>query len=263
MILYTNGCSWTWGGGLHDLFKRKDGTIDDEYRLKLLWPGHLSRLIKADKVVNLAAACGSNQRIVRTTIDWISKQNKSDLENTVAVIQFSEWNRFEKYIPLSNNYFENDKHRWLRCRIDSALFEYEGPTTHSEDDENFIQREIKYINRRLMTTNLVENYYDILQQLYALKGIFTTYGVKNYYFWHLGQGWLSFPPNARGLIYKDFDILDQINGAYNWSDFDEKHEDYWQYERLVPNQHVHPSLEGHKQLAQIIYDRMKRKGYNR
>jgi hypothetical protein len=269
MILYTNGCSWTWGGGLDEHFRYDDGRVNDDIRLNLVWPKHLSDLLKTDKVYNISTACGSNQRIIRTTIDWVTSQSKTDLEDTVAVIQFSEWSRFEKYVPISDkDPYENLKERWLKCRIDSALFDYNGP--EGPDEHRYLQEEIKHINRRLKTTSPIENFYTTLQQMYALKGIFDTYGVKDYYFWHLGQGWLSFPLQYRELIYKDFKVLDQFDNFTSWDDFNSSkgcsfkdHPDYWYYERLAPDVPVHPSLLGHKQLAELIYDRMKRKGFNR
>jgi len=63
MILLVNGCSFTWGGGLD-----KQG---DQVRETSVWSHHLGALMNAEKVVNLAAGCGSNQRIFRTTVDYI------------------------------------------------------------------------------------------------------------------------------------------------------------------------------------------------
>jgi hypothetical protein len=63
--LFTNGCSWTWGGSLEEYWET------EEDRLKLVWPHHLGNLLRADNVVNLSLSCGSNQRIVRTTLNWL------------------------------------------------------------------------------------------------------------------------------------------------------------------------------------------------
>jgi hypothetical protein len=36
--LLTNGCSWTWGGGI-------DNYMSDEDRIKNVWPHHLMNLL--------------------------------------------------------------------------------------------------------------------------------------------------------------------------------------------------------------------------
>ena len=87
--IFANGCSWTWGGALdyndHDRFQ------------KITWPAHLKKLFRYENVVNKAMGCGSNQRIVRTTFDWVTSQPKEILENTIAVIQWSDPFRYEYY----------------------------------------------------------------------------------------------------------------------------------------------------------------------
>ena len=81
--LLTNGCSWTAGGGLTDIY-------DLEYlKNHITWPAHLKNLMNFDNQINLSAGCGSNQRIFRTTLDWVLAQTPETLSNTTAVIQWT------------------------------------------------------------------------------------------------------------------------------------------------------------------------------
>lgn len=57
MILLTNGCSWTYGGGL-DSHNPPREELD-----QVTWPKHLADLLGADKFYNLADGCGSNQHV--------------------------------------------------------------------------------------------------------------------------------------------------------------------------------------------------------
>ena len=57
MILLTNGCSWTYGGGLDAHYPTRE-ELD-----QVTWPKHLADLLGADEFYNLAAGCGSNQHV--------------------------------------------------------------------------------------------------------------------------------------------------------------------------------------------------------
>ena len=94
--LFTNGCSWTYGGGLdHPDTKEHMKHLHDN----VVWPAHVQRLMNFDEQVNLSAGCGSNQRICRTTFDWLSKQTPETLKNTTAIIQWTCLDRYEYYVP--------------------------------------------------------------------------------------------------------------------------------------------------------------------
>ena len=257
MILYANGCSWTWGGGLEPYFKF-DNVIHDDQRLKLVWPHHLGKYLKAKRVDNLALGAGSNQRLVRTTYDYLISKSKQELEETVAVIQFSEWTRFERYIILDhNNYMENDPNRWVRCKVDTVLFE---GSDYNITDKDVIEEEFEDTKRRLSKITRIENFYNTVAQLHALKSMFISFGVKDFYFWHLGHGWIEFPLEMRLPLYKQFNILDEVHDV-NLCNWNLSHPDYWQYERLVPNSYVHPSLKGHEELAVRVLNKMFKKGF--
>lgn len=76
MKLFANGCSFTWGGGILEEEHQQFFSILDqpkhliELRERSVWPYFLSEKLKADMCVNYAMGCGSNDRIVRTTLDF-------------------------------------------------------------------------------------------------------------------------------------------------------------------------------------------------
>ena len=115
--LFTNGCSWTAGGSLHQLY------TNEQLLNEITWPNHLGKLLNVDRVINKSAGCGSNQRIFRTTFDWIISQPKDVLENTIAVIQWTEPSRYEYYIPKNNNYDEwvDDELGWAFVKTDVVM----------------------------------------------------------------------------------------------------------------------------------------------
>lgn len=91
MILYTNGCSMTEGAEL-------------EEPKKYSWPTCLANSLNR-QVVNQGCSGGSNERILRTSISWLSKylNNKKDPMNLFVVIGWTSFSRVE-YI-VNGNWF--------------------------------------------------------------------------------------------------------------------------------------------------------------
>jgi hypothetical protein len=233
MILFTNGCSWTWGGGLDSC---EDNKLDDQERLKLVWPHHLSNLLNVNKTVNLAAGCGSNSRILRTTFDWIHEQNIEDLKDTVAVIQWSEYSRYEYYTPEDyDEPYENISDRWARAKIGCVISQYEYITDQL----------LNQVEKRLETLTDVESMYKHVTECDALGSLFKNYGIK-YYYWNFGNRVHRYPNKVKDYMLSNHRWLD--NGICDW-----------EYDRIRINLDPHPNLIGHKQLAEIIYNRMKEK----
>ena len=81
MILYTNGCSFTWGDELSNRNSR--------------YASLLANKLNCELVDN--SMCGSsNERILRTTFDYL-QDPKTDLENLIVVIGWSGISRTEIY----------------------------------------------------------------------------------------------------------------------------------------------------------------------
>lgn len=209
MILFTNGCSWTYGGGLGLDHK------SEEQRLSSVWPYHLGKLLNSEKTVNLAFGGTGNSRILRTTFDWIQEQTIEDLANTTAIIQWSDPSRYEYYVPdgkLSN--YEHDPNRWASSKS------------------------------RLETYTDVEGMYKHIAECGALGFLFKTYNIR-YYYWNYYTLVHTYPQKIKEYLLSNHKWLD--DGLSNWN-----------YERIGPHD-AHPGLLGHKQLAQIIFKKMKEK----
>ena len=82
MTLLTNGCSFTWGAELDDR----------ELRFGAL----LSRKLNCN-LVDISENGSSNERILRTTFDYLQNPN-TDLENLIVVIGWSGISRTEYFM---------------------------------------------------------------------------------------------------------------------------------------------------------------------
>jgi hypothetical protein len=233
--LLTNGCSWTWGGGI-------DHYMSDEDRIKNVWPHHLMNLLECDNNVNLSMGCGSNQRIVRTTLDWILKQDRETLDNTIAVIQWSEPSRYEYYskstMPERHNDWdwENHDNDWALIKAGCCIYP-PGDRNHVIYEEEFHQSQLRY-----KTYSDIEGLYSFITQFTALATIFEKYNIE-YYYW-----------NALGVPVKYFpDSMKDYAFGFNWINVNH---DNWYYER-ISKEDMHPNEHGHKRIAHYIFEEIK------
>lgn len=229
MILLANGCSWTYGGSLDQDITRKE--LD-----QITWPKHLADMLGATSFVNLADGCGSNQRTFRTTLDYLLHK-KHDTE-IVAVIQFTEESRYEYYYPLNlNNKHENISTRWMKAKVNNLIPE----KIVDEFGKHYAlsQERIKY------HTSDIQQIYTYIEHCEALSNLFKKYNIK-FYFWDFTNY-----PNNLLTKYRSF-MLE----SYPWL----IHDTYgmmYEYDRVGIND-PHPSINGHKQIAKIMYDIIKK-----
>jgi hypothetical protein len=239
MILLANGCSWTYGGGLG-----LDRPQDTEERLTKVWPHHLGKLLQANEVVQLAEGCGSNQRTLRTTFEWMLNQTPERLKETVAVIQWTEPSRYEYYEPINyHNSLENIPDRWARVNVNVCLQIDETPNGYKEAFERS--------QRRFETNSFQENMYRLVSEVTALGKMFETFGVE-YYYWSQGTQAFMFPHLIKDFYINNFVWLDDQSESFQTDS-----SVVWKYNR-IPND-GHPSLQGHRELADIIYEKIKAK----
>ena len=85
MKIVTNGCSFTFG--------HKDSVASQPPNW--VWPSRLNDMNDITKVVNLAVEGASNDRVVRTSIEYFEKNKGIDLNNTILVVQHPTPNRGE------------------------------------------------------------------------------------------------------------------------------------------------------------------------
>lgn len=110
MILYVNGDSHTAGAEAvaRYAFAGDDGVLDFSNRLphpknlKVSWGQQLSNQLGTEFVCD-AESAGSNIRILRTTRDWLNRNQDRD---KLVIIQWSTWEREEWFDPESKKYFQ-------------------------------------------------------------------------------------------------------------------------------------------------------------
>lgn len=231
MILFANGCSFTWGGSLEPFFDRDN----DEQRLALCWPAHLGTLLGANEVVNLGEGCGSNQRILRTTFDWLAQQTSERLADTVAVIQWTDSSRYEYYCPEDyNNHQENISERWAKVKEGVCL-------QVGESRETSLARSQK----RLETLTMQEEAYQIVANCSAIAHMFQSFGVTQYYFWSHHNHRDRYLDRPRSYFSHRFPWIDSVKLGQT----------DWKYDTVSASD-KHPSCQGHREIAEIIYKKI-------
>jgi len=262
--LFTNGCSWTYGGGLDQPDTREHIThLQDN----IVWPAHVQRLMNFDEQVNLSAGCGSNQRICRTTFDWVSKQTPETLKNTTAIIQWSCIDRYEYYVPKNNEEYlilpglVEDIHpnvtvnentfsihstgktldRWAKVNPHGLISYYE-----NHRSENVINE----AQRRYRTYTGQEGIMTWLTQLGFLHDLLNHYEVEHY-FWQFSSVIKGYDQHIQDYMYERFPFLEETR-SHQW--------DYQCINDIKPETNDrHPSELGHKQLAKYIVEAIAKK----
>ena len=224
MILFTNGCSWTYGGSLN--LDQPEQTIK---RLQSVWPHHLGKLLGAEQTVNLAVGCGSNQRIFRTTYDWIVSQSEETLKNTIAVIQFTEPSRYEVNVPV-NNIELNDA--WLKCKF--------GVVTSDIERKDINEWLYETNERRISLFSNIEGIYSTLSYCESLHNLFTKHGIK-YYFWDAGFLFFLLEEHLMDETTRDYFLKN-----FNWLPYRISYTG-------VSSKDPHPSFQGHQEIAEKMY----------
>lgn len=239
MNLFTNGCSFTWGGSIYPKMYDSTGQLLDYYntselnqeRLSRVWPGQLAQLMNAESCVNLALTCASNERIVRTTLEFFlnpENQNKQWL----AIIQWSLPERFE--------FWSDENNCWAVVSPQWVTFNNPQSTTPAEATDAF------------------------LKHVYGMQG-YRTYAKK---FWTQLVTLSSFF-QSRGIDYRytrlmrlPHEHLDPWQTEYAITQLpwigDGRTHDFGQMfdpENKMPM--GHPTALGHEQVAQFIWNSIK------
>lgn len=148
MILYTNGCSFTYGGEL-------------ESPSKEAWPYLLGDMLSC-RVVN-EAQCGiSNDCIMRMTLDFLT-QNTHMYDDLLIVIMWSFLGRFDYYDDVNQQFITVAPHGHVKHgrKFDIEVFD---PDTHERkcnDKDDDLADKNSWSNRWLaIHSKDVQNAYD-------------------------------------------------------------------------------------------------------
>ncbi|WP_353961395.1 DUF6071 family protein [Antrihabitans cavernicola] len=107
MIIYANGCSMTYGSELHD-HPVTGICTNNKYRWESSWPGALARRFCADSVVNDAVPSGSNDRILRRTVEFLLRHQQRQLSADSELVVAIGWSS-----PLRREMFINGAFRQI------------------------------------------------------------------------------------------------------------------------------------------------------
>jgi len=256
MFLYANGCSFTWGDELANVIKPKNfnkelrdrwGKItytrppqhdeywagstvmsnNEEHRLKYSWPGQLAELFNCKGFENDAFPGGSNERILRTTTDWIL-YNKDLHPDLLVVIGWTYHSRVEIW---------NEKYKCYKCY---------NPQTQGmdKDDKTFMDSYWKH------TYNDYERISNYLQCVITLQTLLKYYEIDFLFFNAIQDldGFAEFDLTIFDHLLKEIDrdryfLLE--NGTFNT----------WDEEKEYPRgPRFHPLKEGHAGWAKVLYD---------
>ena len=162
--LYANGDSFTHGHGLRKQEKTVQwGADPDDYvhALANSWPSLLARDL-GYSYVNQAVPGGSNDRIVRTTIDYVCKNDTADL---LVIIGWAHTLRKEVHCidhPWTNTYNPNEKntrYRKLMLGVNS-MWDIPGADQWVEEQKRYgwddVESHVRYFNQVLLLSSFLK-----------------------------------------------------------------------------------------------------------
>lgn len=239
MKLYANGCSFTWGGELfksvhdvnifpHPLMDENHNSPENLRRLEITWPKKLSDLLKCDEFHNHGMGCGSNDRIVRKTLEFfVSKINQGiDVSDYVVAIQWTESSRFEFFDDISKS--------WGIVKHDVFFTEIQRPIEAQEREDLFVN--FKYNNNKFWASQLFAN-------IVCLGSFLKHHNIKHVF------TMVNCPYTLVGF---DEYQLKYCNDNFTWynNDITSSGVDNMTVERVGTG---HPSELGHTQIAEHLY----------
>ena len=181
MNLVFNGCSFVKGNALrthHDTGGHENLSWEEKepFNFTTLLSNKLN-----GKQINIASAGGSNDRIIRSTYEWI-KQNPNEVKDSIFVIGLTEILRSEKFCANTKTYvkwryttFANNARNFKKealMLLDTKFYEFV--------KKNYLEEKVlEYGKMDLLLFSDFENEYKKLnQQLDMLQGYIDNLGGK-------------------------------------------------------------------------------------
>lgn len=246
MILYTNGCSFTAGGGLEEYVNPNNLPNQADFIKEHTWAKHLGDKLGVEKIINHGRMCGSNHRILRKTFDFLS-QTEHDCKDIIVGIQFTNNNRFEYYesktefgssgynilLGKNNGEVKNLQENWKQVKVGRNEMGF------ADNERDLLMKETEFTDRFLSIyqNGKIQDCYDTLFLLNTMQNILEKFEVKKYFFWSEINWHGNHTAETEYFIKKHipFLLLNETMGV-----------DYLKC--------AHPSLKGHKKISEILYE---------
>lgn len=273
--LFVNGCSWTEGHLLEEepevlKYSHELGYIIDielreatkhgepvplplfEIYNKFNWAAHVAEQLSIPNIVNYATGAGSNNRIVRTTINYLKGLSEEQRKSTFVVIGWT--------LPDRNEIYLDDKLGYRSWEKFNLTQPFEFLVTRPGLDRKFIDKIQNFQNQYIV--DLHSDYariFEFFQQSYLLANLLENLKVKYYFFNSFPVEWSRYLP---GSFISEFQQDMDIYHSYNVHDVDD---DFFFFldrrkEEKVHLSDGHPNSKGYKLWADHILNSMQQRG---
>jgi hypothetical protein len=275
--LYVNGCSWTAGNELDEdpifvenLAKRgmtlhltenqsvvnvKDSNdtivgIAAEFWNEFTWAKNLADKLNLN-LINDSTGGGSNDRIVRTTVDYVRNLTPEQRSCTLIIIGWTFSNRNEICVKDTRNIPE-----WFRF---NATHKFSEALTL---DHTLGSSQIDLLDKvhKLWMTEVFndhERVHSYFQGVYLLSNLLENLGIR-YYFFNALPCWYVFGDEMAAQIQTGFGSwLSWHDNHTNIQDIDHTMQHFMRESgyRIAPGKH--PLVEGHRAWAEHLFETMK------
>lgn len=252
-FVYANGCSWTQGVGLEkdQTFSNTAAAVDiNKIYQEWAWPGQLGKLLGCNHK-NDGMGAESNQRVVRTTCDFINKYPKERYSSLLVVIGWTSIERDEIFVEYGAS------KNWLRFNPLSSMTNQMAnvkdayPAHIVEDLCTYHKIHTQYVqNNRSDLTRFYQN-------VYLMANLLENLGIKYLFFSSFG-GW-SNGNNALddpfGEFSKERTFISGpqfmgMNSGYTMLTFCKEN-------HVVLSDCLHPMVDGHSKWARHLRKTLK------
>jgi len=244
MILFTTGCSFTYGEELENR--------------NLAWPYVLGKLLNVDKIINKGICSGSNDYIVRTTLEFISEsiKNNINLNDIIIVNGFTSEIRKECY----SDYYE--KFLQIKLGREMAIVDDSVPKIVSFKSIKGKIKEVYDIIIKKYLINFESNYYFNLllkmNQMILLENYLNNLNIKHLFFNSLTEKYKN-SKNDTSIVNN----FEKIKLLYDFTFNNNKNfikeitmEDYCKNKSVALGPLKHPLEEGHRLWANYLFERL-------
>jgi|694.fasta_scaffold56004_5 hypothetical protein len=253
-FLYTNGCSWTAGNGIEQdpLFSELPVHERWEKLTQLSWPNILAQRLGVP-CQNDALGAASNQRMVRTTIDFLQNY-KGDPSKLFIVLGWTTVDRNEIFLQ------EEDKSGWILFNSTQPVSSPGAHWLHGFSDKFFKRVDSWQKDYLIYIYSSYERYHEFFKELYLMKNLMENLGVKWVFFNTLRWRNFSFfwTRTPQFDPEKEFEKQIQNLRCPNMLNFDNDKNnvmELWCKNENVPMAADHHTMvEGHQRWADHLYD---------